>query len=491
MTILQQSKPRISRNSPKRKSSFPRDRLVLYGLLAIGGIIAYVNIRLVMFSTDSNSSSNSNGGLRNGHGNGNVNVAVSSFPELPSQPLPKLLSNNKPVHVADWNAWAATPLVGSYQQSPTSIIHYPYMDLQSVYHQHKPHYDTAALSLSSSSSLSSKKGYGYGYPSAVATAGKSYPNPDCFILTRKGNKYMASGVKSNQDRAAVVSWANTDTNTDTNTDNNNNMGTKDSWMGLLDGHGEYGHVVSHYAIAEFPKRILHDIPPDVTDPQTVKDSLAKIFLDINRSMPNIAGAGSTAISIWRRGDQLFLSNLGDSEAFVVSFDPTTTTTTTTIPMKIQLIYETKPHKPNDPLERKRIVRMGGEVVEPPSPEFSARVLIPMGNELMALAMSRSLGDHEGEPYGVIAEPTTDVIDLTTLDKHLEYIVVVASDGLLDKVPPQEVASHVAQTFLPNSPLLPLEAAEQLILKSSLVWLNDPVGQEYRDDITLAVHRLRL
>jgi hypothetical protein len=50
-------------------------------------------------------------------------------------------------------------------------------------------------------------------------------------------------------------------------------------------------------------------------------------------------------------------------------------------------------------------------------------------------MSRSLGDHEGEPYGVIMEPTMDAIDLSTLDKNQEYVVVVALDGLLDKVPP--------------------------------------------------------
>jgi serine/threonine protein phosphatase PrpC len=179
--------------------------------------------------------------------------------------------------------------------------------------------------------------------------------------------------------------------------------------------------------------------------------------------------------------------VGDSKAFVVSVDQK---------RKVQVVYSTKPHKPNDPLERQRIEGMGGQVQEPPAPQYSARVMIPLGGpfmDVLGLAMSRSLGDFEGHPYGIIADPTTDVITLTELDSKLDYMVILASDGLLDRVSELEIASQMAasQLLTPKSPISSLQAAEQLILQSSQAWMRDFIGASYRDDISLAVQRLRI
>ena len=65
--------------------------------------------------------------------------------------------------------------------------------------------------------------------------------------------------------------------------------------------------------------------------------------------------------------------------------------------------------------------------------------------------------------------------------------------MFDKVSEIEIAQEMAQSQLlsPAGKFLPLEAAEYLILKSSAAWSRDPFGQGYRDDISLAVHRLRI
>jgi serine/threonine protein phosphatase PrpC len=73
----------------------------------------------------------------------------------------------------------------------------------------------------------------------------------------------------------------------------------------------------------------------------------------------------------------------------------------------------------------------------------------------------------------------------------KFLCICASDGLLDKVTPLQVAQHVATSFLKNSPLLPLEAAEQLLLQASKGWLTEVMGGDYRDDMTIAVHKLEL
>jgi serine/threonine protein phosphatase PrpC len=386
-------------------------------------------------------------------------VDPQNLPELPDIPVPPI----DPISRQPWNitaiaAWASLPMVGSYRhrQSDNTMtrIHMPFMDLQSTYKRRPPNLRSL-------------------HPEA--TAGMSFASPECIVLTRKGDKFTHTGVSSNQDRIATSDFVAA------------NGQIEEFWMGLFDGHGDLGHVISHFAVSEFPKR-LEVLRHQSLSVEDTKGALRDIFLAVNRDLPHLVGAGTTGISIWKHQDQLFISNVGDSKAFVASIDSTRNT--------VNVIYTTKPHKPDDPDERKRIQGMGGKIQEAPAPGFSARLLIPVGEspfDVVGLAMSRSMGDFDGQPYGLTAEPTTDVIALSSLDPTLDYLIILASDGLLDKISEIEIAQEMAQSQLlsPGGTFMPLEAGEYLILKSSAAWDNDPFGQGYRDDISLAVHRLRL
>jgi serine/threonine protein phosphatase PrpC len=206
------------------------------------------------------------------------------------------------------------------------------------------------------------------------------------------------------------------------------------------------------------------------------DALTQTFLKLEETLPPDAtgSSGSTAIVMLRLQDTLYVANAGDSLAFVASYDGGT----------VEILYQTKPHKPHFPEERARIEKAGGEVMEPQSPGDSSRVLIAHnGGVVMALAMSRSIGDVEGTTIGVIAEPTVDVVHLKTLaPSPKKLIAVAASDGLFDHVPPQEVATELAKSLFTSSSVSPLEVCEQLIMKSSRGWIAN--GAPYRDDITV-------
>lgn len=376
------------------------------------------------------------------------------LPEITMPPLdPK---SRLPLNISAIDLWASVPIVGSYrhQHDDTSMsrVHMPLMDLQSYYKGTPP-------------DLSSLR--------PEVTNGRSFPSPECVVLTRKGNKFSQTGVRSNQDRIAISDYL------------SSNGKVEEFWMGLFDGHGELGHVISHFAISEFPKE-LERLRHKSLSVEDTKAALKDLFLNVNDNLPYLVGSGTTGISIWKHRDHLYISNVGDSKAFVVSVD--------TSRKDIQVIYSTKPHKPDDPVERKRIEGVGGKVQEAPAPGYSARLLIPMGDsplDVFALAMSRSLGDFDGHPYGLIAEPTTDAISLSSLDPDKDYLIILASDGLLDRVPEMEIAREMVRSQLlsPGGKFLPLEAAEYLILKSSKAWKNDMFGEAYRDDISLAVHRL--
>ena len=114
-----------------------------------------------------------------------------------------------------------------------------------------------------------------------------------FLLTRKGNKFLQSGVKANQDRAVVVSPFHRHGN----------------WLlGLSDGHGFLGHCV-----AERNWRVQRILP---TATQEISLISFQTFVDLhNKSIVPVAmvnQVGGTAISMLKIGKTLCISNLGDS-----------------------------------------------------------------------------------------------------------------------------------------------------------------------------------
>lgn len=374
----------------------------------------------------------------------------------------------------EWDKWATEDAhyKGIYSYHSDAIIHFPFLDLDSLYQT-----NLKSLYLQSLGEAESNNGF----PPVVKFKDSNvlFHPKSCFMLTRKGFKPNTS---ANQDRVVVLSQPNHDQHGDV------------WWMGLFDGHGDFGHVVSNHAALEFPKRLV-GISPNM-EKELTENLIKDIFMSIDKDLPrSVAGAsGSTAISILKNGKYLYLSNTGDSEAFVACYDKDA--------LIVEVIYQTKKHKPDVPEEKARIEAAGGEVELPQFLYDSPRVVIPDPENPMlasALAMSRCLGDLDGKKFGLLsAEPTTDVLDLSLLSKKLNYVVVTATDGVFDKVPLLEVARHVAESMAKgHSNALP-RALEEIMLKSSQSWLDERFMDNtdsnffpYRDDISIAIHGLNI
>jgi serine/threonine protein phosphatase PrpC len=98
-------------------------------------------------------------------------------------------------------------------------------------------------------------------------------------------------------------------------------------------------------------------------------------------------------------------NLGDSRLVIVNNDGSSLQITTD-------------HKPDDPEEKKRIEKIGGQIYK------DSEGVIRVGD----LSLSRALGDADNEPY-ISQKP--DCFYLKLLDTH-KYIVM-ACDGLWDVI----------------------------------------------------------
>eukprot|EP00986_Skeletonema_menzelii_P002487 scaffold671_cov153-Skeletonema_menzelii.AAC.4 len=283
-------------------------------------------------------------------------------------------------------------------------------------------------------------------------------------------------------------------------------------MGIYDGHGSSGHVVSHFVALELPRIFTQLIqtkrPPNAVGSSEYDDYVTQIFkeayLEVDSMEPVEGSAGCTASSLFYPGEgtKAYIANVGDSTTMIVKYSKSTKQST--------IVHQNRKHKPHLPDEKLRINAAGGEIMIPPSLgnennnaiQESSRLVVPPPNGDpfggMALAMSRAIGDSDAKVVGLISEPEVDVWDLNNYHKQhqssseqiddSEWFSVVASDGMYDVVTPGEVANKLGQSlYSDESVVSPLEACEQLIRKATLLWMN--LAGPYRDDISIGVSRL--
>jgi len=248
---------------------------------------------------------------------------------------------------------------------------------------------------------------------------------------------------------------------------------------VLDGHGEWGHLVSKRCRENFPQHIR-------ASSLDMRRAFSLMQSDLNSCDVDVRCSGATCVMAALAGDRLELSNCGDSRAVLGrrnmngSYSP--------IPL-------TNDHKPDKPEERKRILSCGGHlgcrqvmvsqgargpVTVPVGP---TRVWYQFRGDTLGLAMSRSLGDAVVHRSGVSADP--EVIE-HTIDEHDEFLLI-ATDGIWDVVENAQ-AVQIIQSFVAKNPSnwSPLEASQWLCKFARSRWekLSPMI-----DDITCIVIKI--
>jgi len=192
-----------------------------------------------------------------------------------------------------------------------------------------------------------------------------------------------------------------------------------SFYGVYDGHGGT-------TSAELVEKLLHGniISSDAFKAGNIPTSLTNGFLQTDKAIVEQANEqgwmnGSTAVVGVVADGKLYIGNIGDSEAILVSVENGQVT-----PHNL-----TTPHKASDPIEKERIEKLGGHV-------FFGRVF-------GALAVSRAFGDSRyKQPKTsqdfVTADPALYEAELAP---HHKYIIF-ACDGLWDVINHQTAAEIV-------------------------------------------------
>ena len=222
-------------------------------------------------------------------------------------------------------------------------------------------------------------------------------------------------------------------------------------IGVMDGHGIYGHEVSAFVKRQLPLMIENNLPYEVTSSQSCSEEalgkLKKAFVQgflnthkalINKRIIDINYSGTTAVNVLIRDRFCICANVGDSRAIIGRFNE--------MWFPVELSHD---HKPNDKLEKIRIIEAGGRVE--PFQETGGQFIGPdrvwlQHEQLPGLAMSRSIGDLVAAHVGVIAEPEVIIHELTSLDKFL----VIASDGVWEFISSQHCVRIVSDFYQDNN-----------------------------------------
>ncbi|KAH0747942.1 hypothetical protein KY290_027174 [Solanum tuberosum] len=182
--------------------------------------------------------------------------------------------------------------------------------------------------------------------------------------------------------------------------------SKQGIFGVFDGHG--GPKAAEFAAEHLNKNIMAELVR--RNDEDVVEALKNGYLKTDTEfLSEEFGGGSCCVTALIRNGDLVVSNAGDCRAVVSRGG----------------IAEalTSDHKPSRKDEKDRIETSGGYV------DCSNGVWRIQGS----LAVSRGIGDRYLKQW-VIAEPETTVVEL---NPELEFLVL-ASDGLWDKVSNQEV-----------------------------------------------------
>lgn len=329
----------------------------------------------------------------------------------------------------------------------------------------------------------------------------------------------------NQDRSVIVEYLVNTTrfgNVDVRKESiSNNMRSETKYkrallMGIFDGHGDLGHEVAQYVALNLPKifartmRKHHLLPGDrppsgAPEDDLIRQVLRMTYLEADKNEPiKGSGGGCTASTMFYPGwgTKLYLANVGDSITIIAHYSKTSQIST--------IVKQSRQDKPHIDEERKRIEAAGGRVFIPFQLDAgsgnhlkeSSRLLIPLGDgSQLGLAMSRSIGDAEGKPFGLISEPIVEVFDVKDYYSQQNYsteeiddsrwFVVIVSDGLYDVIPPNQVVQHLSESLynddVDSSSLETI--CEVLIRKAGRLWIKATADAPYRDDITLGVSKI--
>lgn len=248
------------------------------------------------------------------------------------------------------------------------------------------------------------------------------------------------------------------------------------FLGICDGHGKYGHLISQSISENLPNLLNSTIIKFKMNNKITSIEYRNIISDIFEKMNEILYenfghklelSGSTCTGILFSPERIFSVNIGDSRCVIGKF----------IDNEWKAQNLTRDHKPSEKDEMERIINCGGRIEQIRDEKGNYigpyRVWTKDSNTI-GLGMSRSFGDILANKIGIICKPEIMEWYFSEEDKF----IIIASDGLWEYLSSQEVVDLLKTYYLKGEIK---EAAERIVLIASNRWKKN---EGVVDDISI-------
>ena len=223
-----------------------------------------------------------------------------------------------------------------------------------------------------------------------------------------------------------------------------NYWPKTSFFGIYDGHG--GNQCSEFLRDSLHKLILND----ENYPENVELAIKNGFKNAEKNFLNnfaldpkdenniLDRSGSCAVVILFVDSKIYVANVGDSRALFSEN------------LGKSYVEITEDHKPNNPREKNRIIKNGGQVYQSQTvisgtekESLNGQILFGPFRVLPGrLSVSRTIGDIEaknvkfgGNPNVIICEPDIFTFDLK--NNNIDFFIM-GCDGIFDQMSNEEI-----------------------------------------------------
>ena len=238
------------------------------------------------------------------------------------------------------------------------------------------------------------------------------------------------------------------------------------FIGICDGHGIYGDLISQYIAQNLPE-LLKNIS---------KENIIQIFKDLNkalisRSKIDCSLSGTTCTSLIISLEKIICANIGNTRAILARHENGCYNT----------IILNRDHKPTESEEIKRIITNGGVIrqnYDKIRKEYIGPERIWLKNsDIPGLNMSRTFGDNLAHTIGVINIPEIRYYEFTGNEKF----IVIASDSIWQFIDSDECTEIIKEFYEKN--LDAIGALNALVTEAIKRWKK----QENKiEDITAVV-----
>ena len=208
------------------------------------------------------------------------------------------------------------------------------------------------------------------------------------------------------------------------------------FIGICDGHGIYGDLISNYISKNLPNYIKN----------TSEENIIKAFIDVNNILIDInktkidcSLSGCTCTSLIISLEKIICANIGNTRAILARYQNGC----------YNSINLNRDHKPTESDEIKRIIAQGGEIkpfFDKKRKEFIGPERIWLKNsDIPGLNMSRSFGDNLAHTIGVINIPEIKCYEFTGCEKF----IVIATDSVWQFIDSDECVEIIKDFFEKN------------------------------------------